>query len=237
MWILVERGNSMMSRGGILGVLVGGLSAMLWVCGSLLGESQYRYKLTVEVETPNGVRSGFAVRQVNWSAGTKITPEATTSSMSHKGEAVMIHLSNGQTLFALMSPDGQETPMLAFSSARQTWSADRLVKVLTPPHRPEVKYGESGYPRLVRFRDINVPATVEQVNPDNFVTSFGTGYRLKHVTAQIVDEPVTVTVAEKLRWLGKYPEPRLEKLPPGGTTTPTFAQQLTHGDFIQGLQK
>jgi hypothetical protein len=40
-------------------------------------------------------------------------------------------------------------------------------------------YGESGFPRLVRFRDINDPKTVEKVDPTNLPASFGPGYGLK----------------------------------------------------------
>lgn len=184
------------------GILVAVVVVLLGACSG--PDTEYRYKLTVEVETPEGVRSGFAVRQVNWAAGRKLTQEADTSSMSHKGEAVIVDLPNGQTLFALMSPDGQETPMLAFGSARQTPATEGELKVLTPPESPEATYGNSGYPRLVRFRDISDPKTVEKIDPADLAKSFGTGYRLTLITAQVVDEPVTVRVTNKLPWIREY---------------------------------
>ena len=220
---------------------------MLWLVASgatilLLGwwtfaSTTYRYKLTVEVETPEGLRSGSAVREVSWAKGVNITPEATTASMTHRGEAVMVDLPHGQALFALMSPDGQETPALAFGSARQSRWSDRSIKVLEPLLEAEAVYGQSGYPRLVRFRDINDPKTVEKVDPIHLSAAFGPGYRLKRITAQIVDDRLSDRISTVLNWLGQYPEPRLEKIPPGGTINPNFAQRLTHGDFTQGMQK
>ena len=135
----------MMARRGVMGVLAGAAATVLGGCG-MMGHT-YRYKLTVEVETPEGLRTGYAVREVSWSPGAQITPEADTASMTHRGEAAMVELPNGQVLFALMSPDGQETPMLAFGSARQTAWSDDSVKVLEPPTQIETAYGQSGYPR------------------------------------------------------------------------------------------
>jgi hypothetical protein len=212
-------------------VLAGGVAALLGACG-VSGGTEYRYKLTVEVETPEGMRSGFAVRQVNWAAGRKLTQEADTSSMSHKGEAVMVDLPNGQTLFALMSPDGQETPMLAFGSARQTPATEGVLKVLTPPTQPDDYRGHAGYPRLVRFQNINDPKIVEKVDPADLSASFGAGYRLKRITAQIVDEPITKGLGTRLEWLGIYPEPGLDNdFRPNTNLNLTAAQRLRHGDF------
>lgn len=200
----------------------------------------YRYKLTVEVETPEGLHTGSAVRQVSWAKGMQITPEATTSTMTHKGEAVAVDLPGGNTLFALMSPDGQETPMLAFGSARQTSRSDRSVKELLSPSSPEAVYGRSGYPRLVRFRNINDPRTVEKVNPEDLVTSFGAGYRLKRITAQIVDDPVTKRIGNKLPWIFAYRSKllsgdRYESLE--GVEKYGLSATLGSGSFIVGDKK
>ena len=47
------------------------------------------------------------------------------------------------------------------------------------------------YPRQVRFRDVAGPKTIEKVDLANLAVSFGSGYRLKRTTAQIVDKDVT----------------------------------------------
>lgn len=93
------------------------------------------------------------------------------------------------------------------------------------------------YPYLVTFKDIADPTSVVRVDPDDLAASFGAGYRLKAITVQVTDEPVTVGIVKKLGWLGKHPEPRLQDIPPGGTTTPTFAQSIEHGDFRRGANQ
>jgi len=210
-------------------ILGGGLLFLAWRAQPTV----YRYRLTVEVETPEGLRTGSAVREVRWRAGRQITAEADTSSMTHRGEAAMIDLPNGQVLFALMSPNGQETPRLAFGSARQTSASDRSLKILEPPPRPDPVFGESGYPRLVRFGDLRDPTTVSSVNPADFASSFGPGYRLVRITAEIVDDEVTTKIRSQLPWLSRYPEPSLNK-----NHSPFdrgLAATLHHRDFSQGI--
>ena len=221
-----------MMRRKVFAVFAGGLFTALAGCG-MMGHT-YRYKLTVEVETPEGLRTGYAVREVSWSPGVQITPEADTASMTHRGEAAMVELPNSQVLFALLSPDGQETPMLAFGSARQTAWSDGAVKVLEPPAKPEAAFGQSGYPRLVRFRDMGDPRTVETVDPANLAASFGPGYRLKRITAQIVSEDVTEKVRDRLGWLSEYPEPKLN--PKHGPDDWSLPAVLDHGDFVKSLK-
>lgn len=58
------------------------------------------------------------------------------------------------------------------------------------------------YPMLVTFGDVTDPLSVKMVDPKDLAASFGTGIRLKSVTLEVTDEPVTEgVVVEKLRWL------------------------------------
>jgi hypothetical protein len=52
----------MMARRGVLGLLAGGAVASLGGCG-LFGGSSYRYKITAEVDTPEGMKTGYAVHE------------------------------------------------------------------------------------------------------------------------------------------------------------------------------
>ena len=53
---------------------------------------------------------------------------------------------------------------------------------------------------MVRFRDPADPKSVEQVDPVDFAKTFGPGYRLKALTVQITNEPVTTGIEKRFFW-------------------------------------
>ena len=66
-------------------------------------------------------------------------------------------------------------------------------------------------PMLVTFADINDPASVKKVNPNDLAASFGAGYSLKSITLEITDEKVTKGVVEGvLGWLERVWPNRLD---------------------------
>jgi len=211
----------------VVAIIIAGVALLVFRAQATI----YRYRLTVEVETPEGLRTGSAVREVRWRSGRQITSEADSSSMTHRGEAAMVELPNGQVLFALMSPNGQETPRLAFGSARQTAASDRSLKILKPPLRPDLQFGESGYPRLVRFGDMRDPTTVVSVDPENLPLSFGPGYRLVRITAEIVDDDVTTKIKNRLPWLDIHPEQALKRIHSGNDWS--LPASLKNKDFLR----
>jgi hypothetical protein len=129
------------------------------------------------------------------------------AAMTERGEAVMVQLHDGRILFALLSPDVHQTVNAAFGSGIAAKLAARdegKVVVLAPPVQPEATWGESGYPRLVRFVDLTDPSTAEKIVPTNLASSFGSGTSLKQITVQMTDEPVTSRVESYLPWLSNY---------------------------------
>ena len=83
-------------------MLVSLAGAMLTLGGcSLIEPSEtLRYKLIVEVETPQGVRSGYSVWELTLTSQ-KFSGYATRS--NYRGEAVTVDLPNGQSVFALLA--------------------------------------------------------------------------------------------------------------------------------------
>lgn len=199
-------------RATLLGLL---LTPLLGACGQL---PSYRYRLTVEVDTPEGMKSGSSVLKVdNWISPRFPGPEAGGPQAKVTGEAVAVDLGPRGALFALLR------------SGDVDWALGVAPAVLLPPRRP----GEGGdsaawaervravtrasgtrevpsdlYPMLVRFRDPADPMTVEKVDPANLAASFGPGVRLRRITIQITDDRVTRGIEERLPWLpalgGKY---------------------------------
>ncbi|HET9630690.1 MAG TPA: hypothetical protein VFP14_14535, partial [Novosphingobium sp.] len=79
-----------MMRRSVLGGLAGALALMLPGCG-MFGNSlpTYRYRLTVEVDTPEGLKTGSSVIEVRTALADKpLLPDANVLDIDVTGEAV-----------------------------------------------------------------------------------------------------------------------------------------------------
>ena len=246
-----------MRRRGVLAILAGAALALpgCGVAGERLPD--YRYRLTVEVETPEGLRSGSSVIEVSTAVAGRNsipTPGAVNRRVK-KGEAVTVDLGARGLLFALLRSDDNSDwasgVMFGFApEVRQIHDADgkydssatfrarfmAMLKQRQPfelrGRLPGSRYIEGGLarPMLVGFADIADPTTVERVDPDALAAAYGQGVKLKRITIQLTDDPLTTGIEKRLGWLGKYPEPRLDSSY-RGSTNPILSQQLAHGDF------
>lgn len=183
----------------------------------------WRYKLTVEIETPEGIKTGSAVREVHAESGPQILPDANPVYTTMRGESVVVDLGARGQVFALLKTyrDGIDGGFLIINRA-YPFTGDPIARVryydtlLTDP----VTLTAELYPMLVRFRDPQDPRTVENLldisacpepNPhpmrfclknDHFAEAFGDGVKLKSVTIALTDQPVTTGVVERyLPWI------------------------------------
>lgn len=240
-------------------LLVGGILVLtLSGCGpSAEDQAELHYLLKVEVETPQGPRSGSgviwvkAVRNPNW-----VNPEGRGIRTRYRGEAVAIDLPNGRTLFALLrTVSGNmdapaEWPVTSFNDIldRQADFVD-AVKQLSQITRSDVvrplaktehilpNGGEDipALPLLVTFKDINDPRSVVWVDSDDLAASFGAGYRLKAITVEISSGPVTTGIEKKLGWLPQYYDKMLDGDRLNRSTE--LANQLSQNSFQQGTSQ
>lgn len=184
--------------------------ALLMAAALLVGCSDsetLRYRLTVEVETPQGTRSGSSVIEVLVLEQRGETYIGNQVRLRARGEAPAVDLPNGQVLFALLRSETQVDaanvyPWYAFNppcgeghewgvyAAR--WMRERELSGPLPKGR---------YPMLVTFGDLNDPTSVAKVAPDNLAASFGEGVSLKRITVELTDDPVTTGIEERLGWL------------------------------------
>jgi hypothetical protein len=196
-----ETFGRVISRREWLGALAATASLGLIGCGSL--GSHYRQRITVEVETPEGLKSGSSVSEVRW-GGSGAFGELGGSRASARGEAVFVDLPDGQTLFALTAA-ADHADWLALAAAHavgdQIPAENRGKADYFEKHKPSGILGPEHYPILVRFRNIRDPATIEFVRPENFEAIFGFGVRLIRITLQISDEDITEKIEHKLPWL------------------------------------
>ena len=247
-----NRSRSMITRRTIIGLLASTGALGLAGCGGGIDKT-IRYRLKLDIETPEGLRSGASVIEVRFSEsnGYLTPPEARGSRWSIKGEAVVVDLGSHGLLFGLLKGDplakGSGIPPAAPDAAYfftktfhaampgdvnpqrfDEWAAHKGALDMQPIDRP----------MLVRFRDIADPKTVERVDPENLAASFGPGVKFSHATIEIVDDAVTTGIEKRLGWLGEYPEPSLAPVsdPFRDPAHPPFAATVHHGDFRRGLQ-
>ncbi len=187
-----------------------------------LGEDEapdYRYRLTVEVETPEGLRSGSSVIEVQQTlvrAGSSPANQAVERRV--RGEAVAVDLPGGKTLFALLrSKNDVDWASLVFPNLAPQRKgepfADQLDNVLEVtgtqvlprmwPPRLYVPKSEA-YPLMVSFEDETDPTTVTMIKPDEFAAAFGRGVVLKRVTVELTDDPVTTGLEARLPWVTRH---------------------------------
>jgi hypothetical protein len=166
-----------------------------------------RFRLTAEVETPEGVKTGSSVVEVQWTTPPKMFGSQAKSGYTIKGEAVAVDLPRGQTLFVLLSsPTSVDWAAHALDgTGLELPQGKRDASVHPVPRTVGLRANEvDNYPYFVRFRDPRDPKTVEQVDPDNLAKRFGPGTKLRALTVQFTTEPVTNGIARRLPWWRQY---------------------------------
>jgi hypothetical protein len=250
-----------MTRRAALTLLVTTLSgALMNGCGSPPDMPDYRYRLTVEVDTPQGLRRGSSVIQVHNELTYNPVGGGYSFGSEPRGEATAVDLPGGQTLFALLTGEegssywagrivydlAPKVPIVAdkYDSSRATQLrnavANRSVivvprKVLLDPNSTEPKY-ISRYPLLVTFTDIKNPKTVVGVDPTDLAKSFGAGIKLRRITVQITDDPVTAGIGKRLGWLKGHSG----SVNPANLSSTDVVKQLsvvTDTSFSQGVSQ
>lgn len=207
----------MMARRTFSGMVLAGFAAAVSGCG-VFGGNSFRYKLMVEVETLAGIKSGFAVHEVEFSKSSVDLGELSPKQSSRlRGEAVAVDLPDGQTLFVLI-PDTYAVLKMLDPAGPEGW-IEKAFRVAggDTPKGPQTfafsspqNYGKGAeYPLFVRFKDIKDPKTVELVMPNDLAASFGAGVRLKRFMAEVTDEDVTVGIERRLPSFG--PETEFDK--------------------------
>lgn len=188
----------------MLGLVAGGAAALLAGCGST---ERYRYKMTVEVETPQGPRSGYAVREI-----VIRTPPSIPMLGEHRtgfgviGEAVAVDIAPGKVLFALMtgangSHDyaGRDVNfMFKELTSGKKGDAIELWPKKPTTRRPIIA---EPMPILVTFRDVSDPTTAEHVEPGALEQTFGPGVILKKIEVSLVDQAITTGIDKRLNWI------------------------------------
>jgi hypothetical protein len=189
----------------------------------------HKYRLTVEVETPEGRKSASGVLAVH--------PDRSYSRRGQTrtlGDAVFVDLGQGKNLVALLAHidnnklefDGiNYVALRAYTAAqgkRVSFNAMSAQTGIVPVKAALV-------PVLVSFADPANPASARAVAPDDAEAVLGKGYRLQGITAEVVPngfwpldfggllgEPVTRGIVAKLPWLNGADHPAAQALRAAG---------------------
>ena len=194
----------MKARRRIVGVFGSAVALMLLGCG-LASSGSYRVRTTVEVETPQGIRSGSSVMEVYAHRTFALTSEEKSGSAGLKGEAVVVDLPGGPLFITLKVPDGGDGLGQAMTFAlapggRTGHVDDYIAKVrklggwFAGTVRAELP--REDWPMMVRFRDLNDPRSVEMVDP----VAIG----VKRIVVETTGDAVTAGIKERLGWLSTH---------------------------------
>lgn len=207
----------------MLWLVLGVALALLGGCGG--GTEKLRYRMTVEVDTPAGVRTGSGVQELAYRSKIHWLPGDSAQNRT-RGEAIAVDLPGG-TLLVLIRPSasalvaetlmhGSISPAIDTSGAKD-WNRHEGTLIrglrragarlrLTPQQCGERNCFQSV--GMIRFRDIHDPRTMETVEAADLAKSFGQGVRLRAITIEATEAPVTYVLETRLRWLKDIPKYR-----------------------------
>ena len=189
-----------MARRGVFRLLVGGVVAVLSGCG-LTGNPTYRFKMTIEVDTPEGVKTGSSVYAVETTGSRDLVSGGKGSRFTLHGEAVSVDLPDGRTLFALLKTvamsghdDLGASSMVAMDPTFDyDWMASTKKIATGDGIKSPAEVPADNYPMLVMFGDINDPRSVEQVDPE--------ALGVRRITLETTGDAVTTGIEKRLGWL------------------------------------
>ena len=194
----------------IIAVVIG-LAVTAFAMSDLYVSGDWHYKMTVTVDTPEGIKTGEVVREITDSdSKIKIDLPNATSPAKVRGEAVVIDLGNNQYLFGLVSWDAFRELYKSFPYAGPESTIEGVNFYNSLPIGSKAELPREAYPRFVTFKDIDNPTSVEAVDIDNLSEKFGESVKIQTITIELVDEPVTQTIKELLPWLNDYYNQRLD---------------------------
>jgi hypothetical protein len=195
------------------------LLAAIYVADQIrIGRPDHKYRLTLEVETPAGVKTASGILSVR--PNRNYSGSGSGSSVPQtKGDALVLDLGDGRTLAMLLAygDDGSNFEDPSFLPTRIIGAKDRRISfrdIKTFAGRPPLPVPEALRPVLVSFAKASDPTSARRVNASDLEASLGKGYRLRGLSLDIVangywpvdfggvlGEPVTRGVEAKLPWL------------------------------------
>jgi hypothetical protein len=173
-----------------------------------------RYRMTVTMDTPEGPKTGSAVREVTLRTAPVIDGLSGPRGWV-KGEAVVVDLGKRGVLFALLR-GGPHTVDYGWNILFDAFPHDAPLSPEGVRYYGSLKSGKVTltpdlYPMLVKFKDLKDPKTVQAIYPINgksgpdefksFEDVFGNGVKIYEINLEISNDPIIFSINSWLPWL------------------------------------
>lgn len=207
-----------------LGKLLVAVVALMSLPGCWDSES-YRYKLTLSVNTPSGIKTASRVVEVTTRQGPRIGGGSGVGG-SCKGEALYLDLGAGYPPLIALLGYRHYSPLKGRADAKNAnvWAgchptnllarvggitdhdsarmqAMDLVRRLSGLPWPQELTSDQ-LPDLVALDDVRNPRTLMLVNPFKLHETLGSGVKWERITIGLTREPVSTGILKQLPWLG-----------------------------------
>lgn len=230
----------------ICGIVLVSLGAVVSVMSMAYPSASWRYKVTVEIETPEGLKTGSVVRELRFRSEPKIFPEQPGFNISTRGEAVVIDLGERGIVFGLVSDLMTPAFENPYNHLGHVKDYHKYIEFYD-----DLEIGKSNvlpsekWPKFVMFKDINDPKSVvlvrgyvfdgksqENVIEDNMAELLGNDVTIKTVSVERTSYEVTHEAERWLSWLSKLTmERRRLSGNKGAMKTNNLSDNLGSGSF------
>jgi hypothetical protein len=189
-----------MTRRGVMGLFAGVTLTTLAGC-SFTGQQSYRFKMTIEVETPQGIKAGSSVMEIVAYKESFVIGDRGGGHSGLGGEAVVVDLPDGPIFALLTIRDGgpnlhsEVTKALAPETSSGNFD-DYLAAVRKLGGwfgGAKADLPRESWPMMVRFANLNDPKTVQMVEPE--------AVGVKRVWVETTSDAVTNGIEKRLGWL------------------------------------
>lgn len=168
---------------------------------------RWHQKLTVTIETPEGEKRGASVSAIEWTKGFNWSMGW---NQDFHGDAVVVDLGTRGYLFALTRRFDNSEWLGSVAPGSISGRSGRPLDEQLFDEVAEKRGRAAGtivvskvqWPIMVKFGNIIQPTTVTEVDPSSLESSFGPGVKLRSITLEITDAPITTgAVVAVLPWL------------------------------------
>ena len=157
--------------------------------------------MTVEVETPQGLKTGSSVYEV-WANNTpRVLPDQHARDWGVKGQAVFVDMPDGRPLFLLMktkNPLRQDLALMSMAALDPAFKND-VVESVERIAGGDGNHGaditKSDWPMVIRFKELSDSKSVETVDAQ--------AIGVRRITVERTGEAVPTGIERRLSWLPK----------------------------------